>query len=311
MIPWKFNSQVKLLTNPGSSEVQNHIHNKVKSCEAGQRSCLYKSWTSEVHLIPKYLTNLEVHRAWNLRSRSDLSSTKKKLSSDHQFILRTWSWSFIQLKSTEVKHVSSAFSQSWSTTFESPKTEVKINAHHEVAPKKSSQKFSLHPCTKGKFHLPWRNVFILTWQLIEVVPRWCRKLHALVSVEWCVEVPQGVWGSTKYIVCSLTWSLPSNYIDLWSAQFQSWEVETFSDLQNLVEVRSIPEVGSRPWLEKFWNNVLTLKVYLKQQQSRIRSWKLHASIILKPKSARPMEARGTKTEVGHLKTVLKKTCLAT
>ena len=143
---WKFNMEVKPFSSPGS------IQKKLQSLAT--EVCLYKSWTSEVHRIPKYLTNLEVHRAWNLRSRSDLSSTKKKLSSDHQFILRTWSWSFIQLKSTEVKHVSSAFSQSWSTTFESPKTEVKINAHHEVAPKKIFTEVQLTSLHEGQVPPP-------------------------------------------------------------------------------------------------------------------------------------------------------------
>ena len=37
MTPWKFNSEVKPLTSPGSSEMQSHIHKKLKSCEAGQK----------------------------------------------------------------------------------------------------------------------------------------------------------------------------------------------------------------------------------------------------------------------------------
>ena len=44
--------EVEPFTNPGS--IQKKLH------DLATEVCLYKSWTSEVHLIPKYLTNPEV-----------------------------------------------------------------------------------------------------------------------------------------------------------------------------------------------------------------------------------------------------------
>ena len=153
MIPWKFNSQVKLLTNPGSSEVQNHIHNKVKSCEAGQRSCLYKSWTSEVHLIPKYLTSLEVCCAWNLRSMKFNSKVQScnetKICAQYLkliFRLETakwhkWTWKVSLLSCTKTK---------WSFTSSPSKVQVTDVLSSTSASKKILQQVSISFLHIGK-----------------------------------------------------------------------------------------------------------------------------------------------------------------
>ena len=44
--------EVETFTSPGS------IQKKLQGLAT--EVCIYKSWTSEVHLIPKYLTNPEV-----------------------------------------------------------------------------------------------------------------------------------------------------------------------------------------------------------------------------------------------------------
>ena len=83
--------EVKPFTSPGSIIK--------RSCMIlATEVCLYKSWTSEVHLIPKYLTNPEV---------SCLKSALYEVESE----LQQKEVEFTSSCKTEVKHESSAFSQ--------------------------------------------------------------------------------------------------------------------------------------------------------------------------------------------------------
>ena len=108
---WSMNSRSSHIIDP-----VDHIQKKLQSLAT--EVCLYKSWTSEVHLISKYLTNPEVSCLKSALNEVESELHQKKLNLN-------------LLAKTEVKHESSAFSQD----------EV-ITEFHKRSPHRSSHQSS-------------------------------------------------------------------------------------------------------------------------------------------------------------------------